>query len=238
MKRSRLQRLVSLVLSMFVAMSMMIAGTGGVFAASNWEAGVENDGTLYKGQYSGTWVYNTKTYKDAKITNVKSSNSKIVKVNKNTYEDENGKKQTSFSIYGRKAGKAKLTINFKDGSKTKKIRKTVKVKKYPNQIKSLKINGNKVNLKGDKRYNYYNTSKYKKKSAKIQLKLKKGWRISNISGNYYNYKTGKEGKISSLKSKISKGKTIKFPNKWTSMDVHVEMTKGDDTIAYHISFWR
>ena len=34
MKRNRLQRLASLTLSIFVALSMMAAGTGGVYAAS------------------------------------------------------------------------------------------------------------------------------------------------------------------------------------------------------------
>ena len=237
MKRSRLQRLASLALSMFVALSMMAAGTGGVYAESNWYVGAGNNGIIYQGEYSGTWVYNTKTEKDAKITSVKSSNSRI-KVYRNNHIDENGKKQVSFTIQGKKPGKAKLTIKFKAGSKTKTVKKTVRVKKYPNQIKSLKINGKTIKTKGDRKFFYNNSSKYKKTSAKIKMKLKKGWKISYINGNYYSYKTDKSGKISNIKSKISSGKTIKFPKKWTSMHVNVEMTKGNDVITYSISLWR
>ena len=210
----------------------------GVYAASNWEAGAGNDGTIWQGQYTGAWVYNKKTGKDAKITSVKSSNSRV-KVERNTWKDEDGKNQTSYSLLGKKPGKAKLTIKYKAGSKTRTIKKTVNVKKYPNQIKSLKINGKTIKTKGDRRY-FYNTNgrRYTKTSAKIQMKLKKGWRISFIEGNYFNYKTGKDGRISNIRSKVTGGKTIKFPKKWTSMHIYVVMEKGNDTIDYNIDLWR
>lgn len=237
MKRNRLQRLASLALSMFVALSMMAVSTGGAYAASTWECPIGHDGALYQDEYTGVWVYNTNTGKSAKVTSVKSNNSKVAKVYKNTYKDENGKKQVSFTVQGKKPGKAKLTVKFKSGGKTKTIKKNISVKKYPNQIKSLKINGKKVKIKGDRKF-YYSKSKYKKTSAKIKMQLQKGWKITHVYGNYSNYKNGKYGKISGVKKKITSGKKINFPKKWTDMYIYVEMKKGNDIISYDVSFWR
>lgn len=232
MKRSRLQRLASLALSMFVALSMMVAGTGGVYAASNWVVGAGNDGIIWQGEQVGVWVYNTKTENDAKITSVKSSNSRV-KVIRNSY----GGGDVWFNLQGKKIGRATLTIKFKAGGKTRTIKKTVTVKKYPKQIKSLKVNGKKIRLSGEKKFHYVKHN-YKKTSATIQMKLKKGWKITFVNGQYHAFNSGRDGSISKIQSKISSGKTIKFPKKWDLMTVTVRMEKGNNAIYYNFEFWR
>ena len=114
------------------------------------------------------------------------------------------------------------------------IKKTITVKKYPNQIKSLKVNGKAVKVSENK---YFLDSKTGKTSVKIKMALKKGWKIKNVEAYAYT-KNYTEKKISATKKAISKGSAISFPKKYRELHVTVNMSKGKDVVSYTFYFYR
>lgn len=106
-----------------------------------------------------------------------------------------------------KTGKTTLNITVKKKSGTvKKYKINVTVKKYVSPIKSIKIGksaytkrlGNKTNLK----------FKVSGKSAKLSVKLKKGWTIKNVE--YYAMYNGEEEDLTDISRKYKNNSVIKF----------------------------
>ena len=237
MKNHYFSRITSVLLAVFVAFGMLFIYTGNVNAADVWELGLPVD-NLYAGMEGyNVWVssYNEESGEsvDATVTSVKSSNSKVIKVHKNKYDGD-----TWFSADFKKVGKSTLTIKYKkpDGSSST-MKKTLTVKKYPNQIKSLKVNGKKVKVSANK-YGFY-VEKCKKTSVKVKVSLKKGWKVDKyVYANAYNSKTGKDKEIKIKASNITKGKAIKFPKGYDSLNVNFEMVKGNKRVPYYVGFFR
>lgn len=195
--------------------------------------------TRYVGDIeNGLNVYdkNTKDYDNyATITDVKSGKKSVLTVKKSTFKDEKGKKQVYYWLDAKKVGKATITVKYKDASgKTGTLKKTITVKKYPNQIKSLKVNGKAVEVSENK---YFLDSKTGKTSVKIKMALKKGWKIKNVEAYAYT-KNYTEKKISATKKAISKGSAISFPKKYKELHVTVNMSKGKDVVSYTFYFYR
>lgn len=139
---------------------------------------------------------------------VKSSNTKVLAVKK---------QKDNTSIYGynlvpKKPGKAVITAKIKVNGEEKTFKATYTVKKFPNALKSLKVGGKTINLKKNKTYAQVKTGK---KTAKVEYKIAKGWKVKCV---YYNGK-----KYVNLKS----GGTVSTP-KW----VVFQLTKGKDMFWY------
>ena len=91
---------------------------------------------------------------------------------------------------------------------------------------SIKVNGAKINIKKNKYY--YDVNNYKKTTAKVNFKLKKGWKIIDSYGydqNGNNIFTPKNGE----NFKVPKGKDVY---------VFFDITNGKDVIQYGIRFIR
>lgn len=232
MKKHR--RIASLLLSVLVAFSLIAVSTGEVKALS-----YETDpGSVYEGQTVDVVVKDSdgNSYSYSDIKSVKSSKPKVLKA---AITKQYGGRDYVFK--GKKAGKSKVTIKFKDvNGETKKITKTIKVDPYPGFFKSLKINGEKVDTK---KYKFHYTVKnYKKTSAKIKFTLKKGWKkdgdhpaLCSKAGDFdedMDYLPLKEYK------KLIKGKEFKFPKKYKSLQVTYVLKKGSRTVEYVIDFER
>ena len=154
--------------------------------------------TLWAGcEYFPTLQYNNMP-SNAKIVSVKSSNTKVIKVEKQSSDINDT------LLYPLKPGKAKITVKYKVKGKTKTVSATFKVKKYPNPLLSVKVNGKKLDIKTYKFY--YDFYKYKATNTKIQVKLAKGWKIADAyrftekskdgsDFNDYNVKNGKAFKV-------------------------------------------
>ena len=232
MTKKYFSRITAMLLAVFVAFGMICFNTGEVNAKSSWYVALPD--TMYVGMegYSvDVGKYNESTGETTwakKIISVKSSNKSVLKVK--TEKWDNNK---YFNLKCKKAGKAKLTVKYKkpDGS-TSTVKKTIKVKKYPNQIKSLKVNGKKVKVSENK-YQYFKSNN-KKSSVKIKMALKKGWKISYVSVRAYNSKTDKSKDIKVSKSAVKNGKAIKIPKSYTGLDINIGMEKGNDYISYYI----
>ena len=173
---------------------------------------------------------------DGKLISVKSSNKKVVKVNKETFPDEKGKKVKAFSLDYKKAGKAKITVEFKSAKGKKyKITKTIVIQKYPKVIKSLKVNGKKVKVSKNKFE--YCVNNYKKTSGKVKLALKKGWKVLEVTADY----NGRKWKNVELNRKVvKKGSKISFPKKYELMTIFIRIGDKDqnNVFTYKILFPR
>ena len=102
-----------------------------------------------------------------------------------------------------KAGTSKVTVKYKVGNKTASISAKFTVKKFPNAIKSLKINGESIDLSFN-RYDYFAMgygNQDKNKKMKIDVKTNKGWEVAetyamlNSSSKRINFKNGKNFNI-------------------------------------------
>ena len=233
MKKRSLSRYLSLLLAVVVALGLVCFNAGDVMAQSDWTIGSSD--VLWKGADS-QWVNVWKGNQNATVTKVSSSNTKVIAIEKFKEKNEKGKTQTFYYIAPKSTGKATITVSFTTpGGKKLKAKKTIRVKKYPNEITSLKVNGKKVNLSENKFR--YDKGKITASKVKIALKLKKGWKIENAYGNCWNM-SGSDKEIKNAKSLVSKGSEIKFPKKYSEFEILIEMTNGKDTINYHIRLSR
>ena len=223
-----MKRFASTMLVLVVAFGLVFSSVGEVKAASSDYIALPS--VMWVGDpisYS-VGVYNMNSSKEYTIKKVTSS-STAVKVKKEKYDNK-----TYWFAYGKRAGTATVKITYKKNGKIKKISQKIKVKKYPNQIKSLKVNGKKINISKNK-FEY--TKRYKGTSPKIKLALKSGWKITYIDGQYYKKDTMKSFKVK--KSQITKGSKISFPKKYDSMIVWIYMqNKKGDSIKYDVVLYR
>ena len=229
--KSLFLRASSMLLSLLILSGSLMIDTAKVSAASDtWELLVAD---LYVGKSSYIDVYNVKGGKTtAKVLYATSTNSKVA-----TVKEVVIKGVTYYKIKGKKKGKAEI----KSIIKTSKgdvlyCNKTVKVRSYPNHIKSLKINGKKVSLKGSKRYGY--TAKCNKSKVTVRIALQNGWSIEKVYGSLYKKNSDKAVSISKIKKKIKTGKSIKFSKKYQRIHIGIVMKKGNRHITYNINLSR
>lgn len=222
-----MKRFASTMLVLVVAFGLVFSSVGEVKAASSEYVPLPS--VMWIGEYSYlVSVYKMDSSKEYTVKKVTSSSS-AVKIKKEKWDDK-----TYWLATPKKAGTATVKVTYKKSGKTKKISTKIKVKKYPNHIKSLKVNGKKINISKNK-FTY--TKRYKGTSAKIKMALKSGWKIKSVDGVYYKKDTNKSFKVK--KSQIAKGSKISFPKKYESMDVWIRMVnKKGDVITYDVYLYR
>ena len=235
MVRKCFSRITTLLLAVVVAFGLICFNIDEVSAKSSWN--ILLPGTMYVGM--DNYVVDVAEYSDSdgmifaeKIIKATSSNESVIKIKGYKADD-----QKRFIVVCKKTGKSKITVKFEkpDGT-TGTAKMTIRVKKYPNQIKSLKINGKAIKTSKYK-YQYYKGN-YKKSSVKIKMALKTGWKISYVNASVSNYETGETKEIKVSKSTIKKGKAIKFPESYDGIDINIGMVKGDENIHYYIGLGR
>ena len=229
--KGRIKRSISLVLSTVIAFSMFVAGTCVASAANDdWKLGCYGlEGDFWTGYSGSLYLYSDDVEYNEDIISAKSSNTKVAKITKEIDVDT-----YLYFLECKKAGKTTITVKFRtpDGDKT--LKKTITVKKYPNEFKSLKVNGKKVNIKKNKFYYNCTTSK---KTVSIKGVLKKGWKIRKIEAKRYD-KYANESNVKITKKMITKGSSIKFPKKYQELYVNVYLYKGKSKINYEMIIGR
>lgn len=233
MRERHFTRALALLLSVFVAAGMLVTFTEKAEAKeSRYEIGCPK--VIHVGEKSFISVWDRKTNEELIVTSVKTANKKIVKLKSQYWWDDSDKRHTRYDPVGVRPGKTKLTIRFKTaGGKTRTVSRNVKVAAYPDHITSLTVAEKKVRLTKDRRYEYF--ARCSKTAPVIKMKLKKGWRIQSVEGNYWNPR--KEGEIVSIrngKKLINNGKAFKFPKGYSDFEIMIRMTNGKDSIDYYI----
>ncbi len=191
----------------------------------------------YVGQpYLGVEAYNVDSEEYKAVDKVVSSDKDVVSIKTDKWKDENGKTHKNFELKAKKAGKVTITVDYTTPEGTKVQQDVyIRVKKYPKQIKSLKVSGKKVKVSKNK-YTYFK-GKYKSTKASVKVALKKGWKIDGVWAFMYT-KSGKEKEVKITKKMITKGTSFKFPKKYRYMNIGFAMNKGNDWLYYYIDLSR
>ncbi|MBR1742089.1 MAG: hypothetical protein IJ733_09530 [Lachnospiraceae bacterium] len=147
-----------------------------------------------------------------------------------------------FYILPVKSGKTTVTVTFTQDNVKREASFELKVKKYPNAIKSLTVNKSKVKVAAkvkrdfgdevDQRFSFH--IRTARQYGTIKMSLKKGWKISNVKGIYcIGSDYFKTKKISN--KTITDGKKISFKKTWEELWVIIQLknTKGD-VFAYTV----
>lgn len=231
MKKSKLQRLTALLLAAVVAFGTFVFSTGNAYAAG---CELSLDDVLWKYNNMeisyGLFVHDA-NWNEKTIVKAKCSPTSVATIDKHKYEGEYW-----WGVTPKKTGKVKVTVTYKTKSGNKTVSKTVRVKNYPKQIKSLKVNGKAISMN---KYPDYYSKKYTGTSVTVKTALKSGWKITSV----YCFVTDKNGKskdINVSKSAVLKGKAIKFAKKYKEFFLGFEMTNtaNGDSISYGISLNR
>jgi hypothetical protein len=121
----------------------------------------------------------------------------------------------------KKAGKSKISVTYEYQGEETTLKATFNVKKYPEPISSLKVNGKKLNTKK----NHFNSSvKWKSGKTKITVKASKGWKVYDM------YYFDSKDKYHEIKN----GKKYSIPKNTT---IHIDLkNKKKEVISYHIDF--
>ena len=246
--RRRLNKITSLMLILCLTFGVFAVSAGSAYAESKkWTILANEDRWVGDpDNYVSVCDLNSFDNKNgpvyATVTSVKSSKDSVlaVKEEKLTFEDH---KEKAYILKSKKAGKATITVKFKKPSgKTGTLKKTITVRKYPYEIKSLKVNGKSVKISKNK-FNF--SKKTNRTNVTVKMALKKGWKVSSIYCYRYK-KNGKTSEVKVTKKMIRKGLSISFPKKYDNMLVSVYMTDGKDRdeesnshiISYDVSFYR
>lgn len=230
-------------MAVLVAFSMLFAFTTTANAASGPVKAVQYD-TIYVGSTSWgglgfepakseDWDRFDKIMDNCKLISVTSSKPKVLKAVKD------GSGMYYHYLEPKKLGKAKITIKYKYKGKTYTTSKTVKVKKYPKAIKSLTVNGKKVDLSKKALRFDYDVEKYKKTSATIKIKASSGWKIDSA----YIISDGLKNGYKNLKASVfKKGTSISVPKGNDGyIFITLKCTSGDnkgDNFTYAVRFFR
>ncbi len=234
----------AIVLTFFVAFSMMAFSTEEVSAASGKIKVIvysqAHSNKVYVGE-RGTVDVSEERSDAIEILPIKSvtvSNKSMAKVKSVMTTGEFGVKYRVFYVIAKKPGKVKLTVKYKHKGKVKTRKKTITAIASPAAVQSLEINGSSKKVTGEKAFRY--SAKCKKTKVSIKLTPSEGWEISGA----YGYKAGGKGKnaksvwLNDVESKIAEGKSISFQKKYDDMTITVSLMKGSKVIEYEIHLYR
>ena len=149
---------------------------------------------------------------------IKSSNKNVLEV------ASQDKKYNNFAFKAKKTGKSKITIKYKYKGKVYKETATVKVKKFSNPIKKATLNGKDITKKLKK--GYYENYKYNKGKIKVNLKLKKGWKIKMVTYTYPSYEY------------IKNGQSVSIPKKQYTRVRYILVNKYNEELGINFHFQR
>lgn len=153
----------------------------------------------------------------ARIISVKSSKPSVVKASFSNASS------TYINLKAGKTGKATVTVKYSLNGKKKSISTVYTVKKYPNAITTLKINGKSVNLKKNKWQ--YNLKSYNKSNMTVIFKPSSGWKVIN------SYFSGAAGTV-----QIKSGKSFAVERTDYALINLLFINKKGEKFFYHINF--
>ena len=168
---------------------------------------------------------------ELEITNVTSSDSKVLKVTHNGSEN----KIWNWSVSSPNAGSATLTVTYKKDGVEKTISETYASKTFPNAVTSIKFNGTALAVPTSKKYVDQDTIYgFKGKSGKLEVKLASGWKIGSLSESTYD-----KNHKSLSQSEISNGESFSIAKKAQFISLYFNIYNGSgDNYSYSLQVYR
>lgn len=156
---------VALVISVFApAATVKAAGTPSVYSKQT---------SVLEQKSKTDWIWIENFPAGAQVTNLKSSNTKVLKASWNSNDGE------LVMLRLRKAGKAVVSFNVVYNGQTTSLKSTITVKKYQRPCATFKV-GSKNYSSKFKKNSYYMTSHKNTPKNKVTVKAAKGWRLDGI----------------------------------------------------------
>ena len=152
--------------------------------------------TYWANEPFGYTVFTENLPDNAKLVSAKTSNPKVLTIEKW------GSGKWDVCVSPHKPGKSVVTVVYKFGGKKHTVKGTFTVKKYPNALKALTLNGKPIDLKNNK-YEADCTANGKS-TVTIKATPAKGWKVLNpieIRSEGYSYKTVKNGRSAKISLK-------------------------------------
>ena len=183
------------------------------------EWALEWDYSIQTGKQSDTW-------KNVKLT---SSNRSVVDVY--AEESRNSKKRTNVCLILEpiNPGKATVTLSFKNKGKNYKYRFKVVVRQYENPFERLKIGKKSIKIQyddreidhggDDRQYDEHAYLYLKKGTYKMDIKMRKNWKLISVKNG---------------KSNITRSKKVKVSGKETNLTLVVQNRKTGEKVDYHV----
>lgn len=162
----------------------------------------------------------------AKLISIKSSKPKVIRAEKtgsNIYDDY---------LVPLKVGKSKITIKYKYQGKTDTLSAVYTVKKYPNPLSQVTVDGKALDIKNN--LYYYDCNHYKGTKPLIKVKPAKGWKIDWTWG--YTQKPGDDSTFKEFSPRS--GKAFKLPKGYEGGAFYTLVNSKGDSIQYGIHFYR
>jgi hypothetical protein len=212
MKRN-LYRLLALTLLL-----TFIAGTFPALAAA--KVAIVKPETFWQGDWQRVMLENLP--KGAAIASVKSSRTDIIQV---VEADEN----RPWMLHALAGGKSRITVRYtlKSGA-AKSVSATFTIKKYPNAIKYIKLNGKKLPIKPAEDIQYL-LQGYNKTATRLTVAANTGWKIEKIT-LYLDKIDGTEKELDVTKKN---GKSIKTPRSYHVIQYLILFRNTKTGVIYH-----
>jgi len=171
----------------------------------------------FKSGMQSLYVYIIHLEEDARIVNLKSSNTSIAIAR--TDGD-----YPSINLYFLKPGTVEISFQVKQGGSTYDFKESYTVRKMTNPCKSFKVGGREYSAKIWKSKDY--TILSTKKKMKVSIKSKKGWKLKNIRLNIWN-----DTYAYYLKKQIKNGQTINLRGKNAKISAAFEHKETGEVIS-------
>ena len=205
-------------------------------------------GTFWMGQEEEElWLRDEKGDK-AIIDSLTFSKPGVFRVRKDRFLDEDDNVHYDYEIKPAKPGGTTMTVGYTrpDGT-AGQIMRELKVKEYPNPIRSLAVNGKKISLKagirdgagGKADQRYVCRVKNKNTAGHVRLSLKKGWKITGVSARLSLGDSNRNysGKIT--KKVIIEGRNFSFPGPWDILSIAITLKNlKKETLDYTVCMYR
>lgn len=174
----------------------LLAGALPAFAAA--KVAIVKPDVFWQGDWQRVELVNLP--KGAAISSVKSARTDIIQVNDGE----------PWYMHAVSAGKSRITVKYKlKSGAVKSVSAIFTVKKYPNAIKSIKLNGKKLPIKPAENVEYQ-VHGYKKTATALEVAANTGWKVDQIT-LFFN-----KGRDTVKEVDITKknGKSVKTPKSY------------------------
>lgn len=179
-----MKRKFSFLLAVVMLLGLLLAPSVGAEAAGTATPSFYTAKKVQAYSKNVTWILSVQNLGNGKVSNWKSSNTKVIKID----SKNRGNGTKGYRTVG--TGTAVISCKVKKGNKTYTPKMTVVVKKVDG-FQYIKVDGK--NVYRGKNYIFSNIQRDGRKKIRVSWKLKSGYKL--VNAYYYSEKTGKEVKI-------------------------------------------